>query len=76
MNTKWIIWWRDGSVTVWEVASWPVRQLLAMRNVVDVAPCDAKTAAQVSVWWDSDAAATHREFTTTEAMANVGMMCT
>lgn len=54
MKTKWIVWWRDGTVTVWDAAAWTAAQIAAMANVIDAALCPAETAAEVAEWWASD----------------------
>lgn len=54
MKSKWLVWWRDGSVTVWDAARWTATQILSMANVIDAALCSAETAAEVADWWQSD----------------------
>ena len=57
---KWLIWWRDGDVTVWDAAQWPLWplwRLEEMRNVVDVRMVEGPLAVLAMVaWWREDAA--------------------
>ncbi len=66
MKTKWLVWWRDGSVSIFDAAQWTAAQLTAMANVIDAALCTEAVAAEVREWWESDGSGFHW---TTDALA-------
>lgn len=55
MKSKWLVWWRDGSVTVWDAAQWSAAQLVAMGNVIDAELVPAAMARSARSWWQEDA---------------------
>jgi len=55
---KWLIFWRDGDVSLWDIREWSAAQILALGNAIDVrlVPEGASSALAMVMWWRSDSA--------------------
>jgi hypothetical protein len=52
---KWVVFWKDGDVTVWTVAQWSLAQLESMANVIDaVLVPEGVSPVLVATWWRED----------------------
>lgn len=64
---KWLVFWKDGDVSLWDMSFVTAAQLATMRNVVDAQLVPAMMAVRAAAWWMSDAGSLHREFAAMES---------
>lgn len=54
---KWLVFWKDGDVSLWDVGVWTAAQILALANAVDVVLVqDGISPVVAAAWWESDRA--------------------
>lgn len=52
---KWLVFWKDGDVSLWDAGTWTAAQILALANAVDaVLVPDGVSPVAAAAWWSSD----------------------
>jgi hypothetical protein len=54
---KWLVFWKDGDVSLWDAREWTAAQIVALKMAIDaVLVEDGVSPVVAATWWASDRA--------------------